>query len=263
MPLAPVTRGKSAFPEKAGVVAPTALLETKSMSDYTPTADNSDAECPTCGRDDFESRFGLKQHHARTHGERLDDRPELTCEYCGEVFRVKPCREDEARFCSQKCGVRWRSENKPPSHFPAYDGGKITKTCEVCGSDFKVKRHKDDQITCSHECAGKYRSKEYSGPQSPHWRGGKSIADAVKKSISETSWRTVADSVREANGGECEMCGKTADEIGQKPDVHHIVPISAGGCNAPENLMVLCRGCHRIVESYTRDLLGMEAVLCE
>lgn len=263
MTLEPVAIGKSAFPEKAGARTPTALLEAKSMSQYTPTEDSSDAECPTCGRDDFESRFGVKQHHARTHGEKLDDRPELNCEYCGETFRVRPCRENKARFCSRSCGNRWRSENKPPSHFPAWKGGKITKECAICGEEFEVKPHKEDQVTCSNACAGEYRSKKYSGTESPLWRGGKSVTDAVKKSISARSWQHIADSARDENGNKCEMCGATRSEIGQKPDVHHIVPISAGGCNARFNLMVLCRGCHRRVEAHTRDLPGMKPVLTE
>ena len=40
--------------------------------------------------------------------------------------------------------------------------------------------------------------------------------------------------------GECEKCGATG-----KLTIHHKVPKSEGGNLMPENVMVLCRKCHR------------------
>jgi len=264
MSLKPVHVSTSAFPERAGVVAPTALVEPTSMRQSELTEHNSDAACPTCGRDDFEGRRGVKLHHARTHDERLDDRPVLECEHCGEQFRVKPCRESEARFCSQGCGARWRADNKSAEEFPGYEGGKVTKECEICGQEYKARRYRaEESKTCSNKCAGEYRSKNYSGTDSPHWRGGKCVSDAVKKNISDGSWVKIAESEREHGPRECDLCGRSGDTLEQRLDVHHIVPLTAGGTNGSWNLMTLCRSCHRNVESYTRDLPGMEAVLTE
>lgn len=42
-------------------------------------------KCPTCGCE-FESLKGVKQHHATTHGESLNDVRE--CPFCGEVNKL-------------------------------------------------------------------------------------------------------------------------------------------------------------------------------
>jgi hypothetical protein len=57
------------------------------------------------------------------------------------------------------------------------------------------------------------------------------------------------------------MCGDEATD--RAHDLHHIVPILAGGVNDPELLIELCRECHESTEAYTRDLPGMGPVLTE
>jgi len=93
------------------------------------------------------------------------------------------------------------------------------------------------------------------GQDHPNWRGGKHLIDALRKQL-RPSWWTVRDDERQ---NECYNCGESQGKL----DVHHIVPLSAGGTNESWNLMTLCESCHRAVESYTRDLPGMEAVLTE
>lgn len=39
----------------------------------------------------------------------------------------------------------------------------------------------------------------------------------------------------------CQICGKTGVQL----DTHHIIPLRLGGNDKLENLMVLCRPCHR------------------
>lgn len=41
----------------------------------------------------------------------------------------------------------------------------------------------------------------------------------------------------------CEMCFREG-KMTPVQEVHHIVPISQGGTNEPDNLMSLCRSCH-------------------
>jgi len=93
------------------------------------------------------------------------------------------------------------------------------------------------------------------GQDHPNWRGGKHLVDALRKQH-RPSWWTVRDAAR---AGECYKCGAS----GCKLDVHHIVPISAGGTNDGWNLMTLCESCHRTVEAYTRTLPGMQPVVTE
>jgi len=97
--------------------------------------------------------------------------------------------------------------------------------------------------------------KGVTGQDHPRWRGGKHLIDNLRKQL-RPSWWTVRDDER---AEECYNCGASECKL----DVHHIVPISAGGTNESWNLMTLCESCHISAEWYTRGLPGMEAVLCE
>jgi transposase/biotin operon repressor len=90
-----------------------------------------------------------------------------------------------------------------------------------------------------------------SGQDNPNWRGGSSVLEAVRTLIGDLSWNSISQRTRAAASDECEMCGDTPAKRGC--DVHHIVPIMAGGDNGDYNLMVLCRRCHATVEHYTRE----------
>lgn len=93
------------------------------------------------------------------------------------------------------------------------------------------------------------------GQDHPNWRGGKHLIDALRKQL-RPSWWTVRDDER---AGECYMCGASDCKL----DVHHIVPISAGGTNESWNLMTLCESCHRTAEAYTRQFDAFDPVLTE
>jgi hypothetical protein len=85
------------------------------------------------------------------------------------------------------------------------------------------------------------------GQDHPLWNGGKSIYDAVKKQIRRNeSWEMTRARIRKRDGHECHMCGDETQQL----HVHHIVPIMAGGCNADDLLISLCRSCHRTAESF-------------
>lgn len=55
--------------------------------------------------------------------------------------------------------------------------------------------------------------------------------------------------IREEHSNECHFCGGT-----EQLEVHHIVPLGAGGSDEDENLEVLCKSCHYKVEEFTRRL---------
>jgi transposase len=96
------------------------------------------------------------------------------------------------------------------------------------------------------------RSRGLRGEKHPQWSVGKETVRAVRRLIGPQSWYATRKSEIERSGGGCEMCGQKPEN--QTIDIHHIVPLSAGGCNAPELLMSLCRSCHRRAESYTEGL---------
>jgi len=56
--------------------------------------------------------------------------------------------------------------------------------------------------------------------------------------------RSVSEAIKERDDWRCYICGKDTDL-----HVHHIIPRSDGGPDIPENLVTLCSGCHRSVES--------------
>jgi len=298
-----VTTSANPVVEPTGAKTPAdALGVTKRMSTSESVEDSSDATCPTCGRDDFDSRRGMKYHHALTHGESLST-VTLECGWCGSEYEIRRDEADRSRYCSVECNTAAMQTDAHPNHtqkeVPCSNCGDSVVTtrqermdhdhhycdedcqyegqtgeghhsynsveigCEECGT--VVKRPKSQVGSmgsfCSHECYAKYLSREWSGQGSPLWRGGYTHTGSLRKMMSERSWRRVADEVRQAAGRKCEKCGSPSD--GKKLDVHHIVPLVAGGTNGSWNLMALCDSCHNTVEAYTRDLPGMEGVLTQ
>ena len=52
--------------------------------------------------------------------------------------------------------------------------------------------------------------------------------------------RTIAKWIRDAKYHFCAACGREDDL-----QYHHLVPIALGGSNTPDNIIVLCAGCHQ------------------
>lgn len=218
--------------------------------------------CPTCTREDFESRKAMKIHHARAHGESIAGE-EVDCHWCGDSIRRSPSRIADADriFCDANCRGAWRSENWDKDDFPRWNGGPVTVACYRCGKKFERRRDRVDKAErsfYSRSCFGAWRSEFQRGSNNPSWTGGESIRTTVRDLIGDDPWETIASGVRKDR---CEKCGaaETADD--RAFAVHHIVPIMAGGCNEPELLMTLCLKCHRRVEAYTRQYV--EPVLIE
>jgi len=222
----------------------------------------TETHCPTCAREDFESRKAMKIHHARAHGESIAGE-EVDCCWCGESIRRGPYRIQNAEriFCDANCRGAWRSDNWTEDDFPRWNGGLATVECHRCGEKFERRR---DQVKrakrsfCSRSCFGAWRSEYQRGSNNPSWTGGESIRTTVRDLIGDEPWEMVAGKVRKDR---CQKCGTTETADDRAFAVHHIVPIMAGGCNEPELLMTLCLKCHRRVEAYTRQYV--EPVLIE
>lgn len=152
-------------------------------------------------------------------------RANRVCEVCGTVFEIKlgKLTDKTGRFCSARCR----------------DKGIKTieiRTCEVCGKrfEFQVSRGGKGRF-CSYACSNKGRSgpgKGLSGPNSPHWRGGKSFEPYPI--IWNEQLKTM---IRERDRYHCGLCGRPGSM-----HVHHI-DYDKAHCT-PDNLITLCPNCH-------------------
>ena len=66
-------------------------------------------------------------------------------------------------------------------------------------------------------------------------------------------WDATRQRVLDRDGHACRFCGidddKHIDEYDRGLSAHHIVPKSDGGRDAPENLITVCKSCHRTLEA--------------
>jgi len=258
MTVEPVATGKSVTPEKAGVDAPTTLLESKSMGQYTLAAyESTDAQCPVCGTQ-FKSNKGFAPHFRAKHA---DKSPVL--ERVKRDFAVRPERALRSLHHGAGLSVREISEG---FGYPRDGLADVFDKLGIETQDWTIGDWYDEEPEVAREHAqevaklGAPAREENgmagkTGQDNPNWRGGKSVYDAVKKQL-RPSFYTVRD---DARADECYRCGASDCKL----DVHHIVPIMAGGTNGDWNLMTLCESCHRTAEAYTRTLPGMGAVLTE
>jgi 5-methylcytosine-specific restriction endonuclease McrA len=78
------------------------------------------------------------------------------------------------------------------------------------------------------------------------WCGGKEIKY-------NGSWFEIRRQARERDNHTCQSCGITCDELGQEPDVHHIIPVrerdDSEQAHRLDNVICLCRECHQKVEA--------------
>lgn len=97
-----------------------------------------------------------------------------------------------------------------------------------------------------------------SGIDNPCWKGGVSLRDALTRIYGEGSWQKQRARAKQSDDYTCSVCGEQAR--GEAMHTHHIVPVLAGGSNHPDNLMTVCRGCHRTVEDRTWEIPEVTAV---
>jgi len=90
-------------------------------SSDTDTPGKELAECPTCGRSDFKSEFGIKKHHKIAHGESIT--VSLTCEVCGNEYERYPSDVKKGRVCSMECAGEIVSEELSGENHYNWSGG--------------------------------------------------------------------------------------------------------------------------------------------
>lgn len=99
--------------------------------------------CPSCDRGGFDSKKGMRIHHAKSHGESIAGE-RVECDNCGESFtRPKSHLEyTEHNFCSRECSSEYQSK-------------QLTVDCDACGESFEIyswRVDKYDKNYCSKKC---------------------------------------------------------------------------------------------------------------
>lgn len=276
---------------------PTALLGARSMrqselDDYSVDG----AVCPTCGNE-YKNTHGMRIHHAQAHGEKLgmvtkvceicDDeyetiriradgskycsnkckgfakrnRKQLTCEICDEEFEVPQCIDQ--RFCDDDCRAEWMRQQSGEDT-PRWDGGKTALECPICEEEFRVDPNEASRRKfCSRDCRGEHL-RQLPKWEHPRYEGVDSYRyyEIIRDALNDEYWGNTRERIR-GDSPECETCGAEQSENGYALDVHHIVPITAGGCNADELLMTMCHSCHMKAEAYTKAIPEVETLVAE
>ncbi|WP_115862793.1 HNH endonuclease [Halorussus litoreus] len=236
-------------------------------------------DCPTCG-ESFDSEQGMRIHHSHKHSERL---PNRTCKGCEAEFYDPKSRLEFCDECDPNSGENngnWKGAKEKSecklcesefSYYPSDKDGiycpecvdsasgllpenpaireRIVTDCLHCGSEIEAcpSRTKDRKrgVFCDLECYGAWLSENVVGETHHQWEGG--TLDYGRK------WWQVRREALERDNYACQNCGKTADEIGRNPDVHHLERVRdfdrPQEAHALKNVIALCRSCHRNAEA--------------
>ena len=155
--------------EATGAETPAdALGVTKRMSTSSPQREESH-ECPSCDRE-FDTEYGVKQHHAKAHGESLA-MSTVECDSCGQQFdrATREVENYDRHFCSRSCKSDWQSENTTGEENPNWAGGHTPVECVECGGAFKAKpSHADRRRFCSRDCYADWLSEHNNGENHPN-----------------------------------------------------------------------------------------------
>lgn len=200
-------------------------------------ADNS-TECPTCGRDDFKSRRGMRSHHTSRHGESLR-LIEFECTVCGETDEKEPhhYNEDGPNYCSHAC------QGKDLDR-------KQEVKCAWCGGDLVRERseyEKSENFFCGDkDCRSHWQRENVYGENHPQFKPD--YQDSYGP-----NWDRQAAKARQRDNYECQICGVPQEEFDRALHVHHLTPrrefMDESGydykqANRIDNLVTLCESCH-------------------
>ena len=167
-------------------------------------------KCPACGKlflPNFPSdkkQYCSQKCANAVNAKNRRSRVQATCIMCNKIFAVRAYRAESAKYCSKKC---WSQRNPPTA-----------KRCSYCNNEFET--YDRDAIFCSRSCFGKWKSQNWTGRNSPAWKGGKAAHRKRSKYKGDLAkWRK-AIFVRD--NYTCQDCGAK----GIKIHAHHIKPLA-------------------------------------
>jgi len=206
-----------------------------------------------CNKEKFEHHFCSKECHGKWLSENNTgekhwqyNRIEVKCENCDDTKIVPPSyvENSENTYCDSKCQAEYEGRS-------GHDNGrwkpKIRINCEQCDVGFDVHKSRYERKGnnfCSISCRADWMSENIVGENHHQYKGGTLY-------YGET-WNRKRKKVQERDENVCQLCQKQPE---QKPDVHHIKPVrefeNPNEAHTMENMVQLCRSCHRKMEVKT------------
>lgn len=213
----------------------------------------------------------MRQHHTKVHGESL---PNRTCKGCERDFydpkadRIfcDDCNPNagkhngnwkdakETAYCKLcEAGFEYYPSDKEGVYCPqcveeseeflgeqyGLDAPRITRNCDNCGNEMSVLLsdwERGEGRFCDFDCLCSWMS----------------IDGRAKRTDYGRNWKPVKAQALERDNNTCQHCGVTAETLGHEPDVHHVIPVrefdDPGEAHTLDNVVCLCRACHRRVE---------------
>lgn len=182
------------------------------------------------------------------------EKPVLTCPVCGDEFEVYPYEVEVRSTCGKKaCRYEVQGAKVRGEESVRYKQEEVE--CAQCGASLHrppwristVSRH----FCRDTDCFPQWLRENTGGQDSPNWRGGVNLRDALVKLL-PTSWPVARTHARESAQHQCQMCDVEEREMVKELDIHHLVPVLSGGTNGEYNTVALCDTCHRKADVYLR-----------
>lgn len=188
--------------------------------------------CPECGEDVVYSGYGAPKFYCsqkcnmrvQNRRSRRRIKPVVVslraCSECGETFAPKRAGQV---YCSKRC--YYHGNPKRPKFVPEQ------RTCNECGAEFTS--HRYDQRFCQTSCARKFHVRAHMN---------RSRTEGVNPAY-------VDRDIFERDGWICWLCNEPVDPTLSRRDplgatVDHVVPLSRGGADEPENLRLAHYACN-------------------
>lgn len=220
-------------------------MSQKTLDEYH--SNDSPNECRHCGREIANAGALTLHERACQDGAKKT----YTCANCGGGFEDYPSRREtrgrETFYCSRDC--KYEHETTGEWRECAWCGDELYRAeCQLSEmGDYSIDHH-----FCGKTCEGQWKRRNWVRHDHPNWQGGSGGVNAVRHALSDVSWQHTARKVRKDAKNVCENCGEEPSV--RSLDVHHIIPVAAGGTNEPWNLMALCIPCHRRAEEWIRKI---------
>lgn len=191
-----------------------------------------------------EQRKGIKR--PGVGGAKRRSKRSIECAVCTQVVPITPQQAaDNVRTCSEPCRRELVSRSK---------GSLGVGTCEGCGTEYRVSRFhlRSGRRFCGDVCRlAWWATQTPAGEDNPLWTGG-------HLGYYGPTWHAARRAAWQRDNESCTACGRSREELGQRPIVHHVIPFKSFGtggherANQLDNLVCLCRSCHMKVHWKTR-----------